>query len=120
MHPLRVVLVVDDDDDFRDTLVDMLRFEGFTVEAARNGQQGMDWLRGHGATPSVVLLDLMMPVMNGRAFLALKERDPSLVSVPVIVLTAGGDIHELRASGHQAFPKTAQLRDLLAAIAACD
>ena len=71
--------------------VDALRFEGFAVDAARDGKEGLAWLRDHGGTSCLVVLDLMMPVMDGRVFLDLKAKDPSLALIPVVVLTAGGD-----------------------------
>ncbi|HTA19622.1 MAG TPA: response regulator [Polyangia bacterium] len=121
MNPARSILVVDDDEDLRETLVDVLRFEGFVVGSARDGQEGLAWLRGHSDTRWIVLLDLMMPVMNGRAFLDARAIDPSLATNPVIVLTAGGDCRELKATGQLAncLPKTAPIHELLAAIAAC-
>ncbi|HVZ72108.1 MAG TPA: response regulator [Polyangia bacterium] len=115
------ILVVDDDDDLRETLVDALRFEGFSVESARDGHEGLAWLRGHDETRWIVLLDLMMPVMNGRVFLDERAKDPLLAKHHVIVLTAGGDCRELIATRQLAscLPKTAPLPEILAAIASC-
>jgi CheY-like chemotaxis protein len=117
----RLILVVDDDDNVRETLVDALAFEGFTVESARNGEEGLAWLQDHGEMRCLVVLDLMMPVMNGRVFLDQKANDPALAPVPVIVLTAGGDCRELNAAGGlvRCFPKTVTLPDLVTAIQAC-
>jgi DNA-binding response OmpR family regulator len=121
MSATRSILVVDDDEDVREALVDALRFEGFLVESARDGREGLAWLRDHSETRWIVLLDLMMPVMNGRAFLGARANDPLASKSPVIVLTAGGDCRELKASGQLAncLPKTASLQELLAAIASC-
>jgi CheY-like chemotaxis protein len=116
----RLILIVDDDDDLRETLVDALIFEGLTVASARDGQEGLAWLREHQGTPCLVVLDLMMPVMDGRTLLGLKAADPVLASIPVIVLTAGGDCHQLKASGRveHCLAKTVPLSELVAAIAA--
>ena len=121
MNRARTILVVDDDADVREALVDLLRFEGLSVDAVQNGREALTWLRDHGDTSTLVLLDLMMPVMDGRAFLAAKAEDPVLADVPVILLTAGGDYRELRGSRGvaTALPKPVQVAQLLAAIAAC-
>lgn len=60
------VLVVDDDPTLRDMVVDILDFEGYEVETARNGREALEKLRG--AEGYLILLDLMMPVMDGREF----------------------------------------------------
>jgi CheY-like chemotaxis protein len=114
----RLILVVDDDDDLRETLVDALSFEGLTVDSARNGQEAIQWLREHREASCLVVLDLMMPVMDGKTFLAVTAADPLLAKVPVIALTANGDCEELRASTRVAdcLSKTVPLSDLVAAI----
>jgi two-component system, chemotaxis family, chemotaxis protein CheY len=120
-HAKRSILVVDDDADYGETLQDALSFEGLTVALARDGREALTWLREHPRTPWVVVLDLMMPVMDGRAFLDAKANDPVLSSIPVIVLTAGGDCTGILASGQavDCLTKTADLRALLASIASC-
>ncbi|MDB4979802.1 MAG: cheY, partial [Myxococcales bacterium] len=99
-----------------------LSFEGLDVAVADHGADAMTWLRAHGEQPWIVLLDLMMPVMDGRAFLDARARDPELARIPVIVLTAGGDCRELRATQAIAtcFQKTVKLPDLVAAISRCE
>jgi CheY-like chemotaxis protein len=81
------VLVVEDDFDLRDALVPILEYEGHKVVSAANGREALDQLHGMPA-PSVILLDLMMPVMNGEDFRAAQLRDPRLASIPVVVLSA--------------------------------
>lgn len=81
------VLLVDDDFDLRDALVPILEYEGHRVVSAANGQEALDRLQSM-APPSVILLDLMMPVMNGEEFRAEQLRDPRLASIPVVVLSA--------------------------------
>jgi CheY-like chemotaxis protein len=90
------ILIVDDDPDIRETFMDALRFEGYTVAVSEHGQQAIDWLREHGDQRWVVLLDMMMPVMDGETFLRTRAEDPGLSRFPVIVLTAGGDCRELK------------------------
>jgi CheY-like chemotaxis protein len=80
------VLLVDDDDDFREALDAALRQQGFVVEHAANGREALSVLAR--SRPDAVLLDLMMPVMDGWQVLAAMGRDRSLASVPVAVLSA--------------------------------
>ena len=85
---MRWVLIVDDDPDLRETLIDALSLEGLSVHAAENGQVALDWLRAHAELDWMVLLDLMMPVMDGRSFLEARARDPVIAAIPVVILTA--------------------------------
>ena len=68
----------------------MLEDEGFSTAAAGNGSEALAWLDAHHQQTGVVLLDLMMPVMNGQQFLVAKEARPALAGVPVVVITASG------------------------------
>jgi CheY-like chemotaxis protein/signal transduction histidine kinase len=83
----RTVLVVDDDYDLRETMRDVLEDEGYIVETASNGQEALDCLRD-GNSPEVVVLDLMMPVMDGWHFLDELKREPALADIPVVVMSA--------------------------------
>ena len=83
------VFVVEDDVDTRDMLGRFLELEGFHVELAANGQQALDRLRD-GLKPSVILLDLMMPVMDGWQFRQQQLRDPEIADIPVVVVSAAG------------------------------
>jgi CheY-like chemotaxis protein len=85
------VLIVDDDADIRASLAELLRLSGYEVEQADNGMAALERIASD-SRPCVILLDLMMPVMNGWQFLELLRRreDPALASLPVVVLTALG------------------------------
>ena len=83
------ILVVEDEADIRTALCEILRDEGFHVAAACNGREALDELRS-GARPTVILLDLMMPVMSGVDFRVAQLEDARLAHIPVIVLTADG------------------------------
>ena len=87
----KTVLVVEDDAATRNALTFFLEGEGYTVCGVENGQEALDHLR-RNALPNVVLLDLTMPVMGGCEFLRLQKQDPALASIPVIVLSADGEV----------------------------
>jgi CheY-like chemotaxis protein len=81
------VLIVEDDEDLRDMMAQMLTIEGFAATAVANGREALDYLR-RAIKPHVILLDLMMPVMDGWEFRRRQQADPELAPVPVIVLSA--------------------------------
>jgi CheY-like chemotaxis protein len=83
------VFVVEDDVDTRDMLKRFLELEGFHVEMAANGQQALDRLHA-GVQPCVIVLDLMMPVMDGWQFRHRQVQDQALAAIPVIVVSAAG------------------------------
>ena len=84
-----MVLVVEDHADLRDMLAILLEGEGFSVQTATNGREALDRLEA--ARPSVILLDLMMPVMSGDEFRQRQLADPRYSDVPVICMTAAHD-----------------------------
>jgi|SRR5271166_1696737 len=83
------VLIVEDDDSAREALSDCLEMEGFSVAAARNGKEALDYLHG-GPAPKVILLDLYMPVMTGWEFREAQKKDATIADIPVVVVTAFG------------------------------
>ena len=83
------VLVVDDDPAIRETLCELLEDEGYRAVGAVNGKAALEILRRHDR-PCIILLDVMMPVMDGPAFRAEQLKDPDLSAIPVAVITAGG------------------------------
>jgi CheY-like chemotaxis protein len=84
------ILIVDDDSDVRSALAELLEEEGFSVEAARNGHEALIRLRTGKLHPALILLDLMMPGMDGWDFRSEQLRDPQLASVPVVIVSASG------------------------------
>jgi CheY-like chemotaxis protein len=85
----KLVLIVDDEQDLLDVTSFVLESEGFRVQTAKNGSEALEILRG-GTRPELVLLDMMMPVMNGWEFLEAIARIPAFRTIPVVVLTAAG------------------------------
>ena len=86
MNPL--VLLIEDDDDIREVVGDILESRGISVMRARNGRHAIGEVRARGVRPDVIVLDLTMPEMDGAEFLAAQEREPLLVQVPVVIATA--------------------------------
>jgi CheY-like chemotaxis protein len=82
-----VVLVVEDDVDTRDALCEALGLYGYSAVPAENGQHALDVLRS-GSRPCVILLDMMMPVMDGWGFRASQQQDRALSSIPVVCISA--------------------------------
>lgn len=112
----RAILLVEDDPDVAEALAELLTDEGFVVAIAANGLEGLTYLQTHDS-PSVILLDLMMPVMDGYTFRAAQRADPRLASIPVFCISAGAMDHRLGALDLAgAFKKPIDVAALLGAI----
>ncbi|NUQ76472.1 MAG: response regulator [Polyangiaceae bacterium] len=85
----KLVLVVDDDPDIRETVREILEEQGYRVVDAENGREALGRLRA-GSMPDLILLDLSMPVMSGPEFCSEQQKDPKLSRIPVVVVTATG------------------------------
>ena len=81
------VLIIEDDDDLREMMDQLLTLEGYQPETASNGKEALDFLHG-GGRPDLILLDLMMPVMDGWEFRRRQREDPQLSKLPVVILSA--------------------------------
>lgn len=81
------MLLVDDDEAMRESLSEFLEGEGFVVRTAQHGQEALDLLRDV-ELPGLILLNFMMPVMNGTQFLAAQKNDARLRDIPVVILSA--------------------------------
>lgn len=112
------VFVIDDDPGIRELLAEVLLDEGYDVMSAANGQEAVAYLRASPHHPCLILLDLMMPVMNGWEFREAQLQDPSIAPIPVVVLSAVSDLAaaaaNLQASGH--LVKPVELDQLLATV----
>ena len=85
------VLIIEDDPDLRDALSQLLSGEGYQVTTAADGREGLDRM-GVPPRPGLVLLDLMLPQMDGFEFRVRQLEDPELAGIPVIVFSGGGDV----------------------------
>lgn len=95
MTSAATVLVVDDDEDIRITLADVIEHLGYQAQTAEHGAEALAILQREPVRPSLILLDMMMPVMDGAAFLAELQKSPELASIPVVVISAHGKVDDL-------------------------
>jgi CheY-like chemotaxis protein len=106
------VLVVDDDQDIREALCELLRDEGYEAVAVANGQEALTYLRS-GKAPCVILLDLMMPVMDGWEFRRRQTSDPELSKIPVIIISAAGGLRASSIAAEKVLAKPLHLDQVL-------
>jgi CheY-like chemotaxis protein len=91
-------MIVDDDYDIRDALSQILGDEGYECLAAANGREALDVLARAAAAPGMILLDLMMPVMNGWQFRAKQRENAAIAAIPVVVISADSNVAEKAAA----------------------
>lgn len=82
------ILVVDDDEDIRVAMSDTLEAEGYRVQLAEDGRDALAKLRASTELPSLILLDLMMPNLDGAGFCVEQRGDPVLSRIPVVLVSA--------------------------------
>ena len=113
----RKLLLVEDDRDLREALCQLLNDSGYDVVCAENGREALEYLAG-APPPCVVLLDLMMPVMNGWEFRAEQSKNQRISDIPVVVVTADGraDLKALALGVDDYLRKPIQIDRLLDAV----
>jgi CheY-like chemotaxis protein len=85
---LPLVLVVDDDDEIREAIVELLADEGFEAVGASNGLEALNFLADCQRKPSLILLDLMMPELDGWTFCKVRQGVAMLMEIPVVAISA--------------------------------
>jgi two-component system, chemotaxis family, chemotaxis protein CheY len=108
-----MVLVVDDDRDIRECLRDLLMEAGYRVQIAAHGRAALELLAAAEEVPAVILLDLMMPVMDGMTFRAHQLGDPRLARIPLVLVTASGRPGGELMAGAQVLNKPLRMKQLL-------
>jgi CheY-like chemotaxis protein len=112
------VLVVEDDYEIRETLLELLEEAEISAVGAMNGRDALQKLRAASEKPCLILLDLMMPVMDGRAFRSEQLAEPELRDIPVVIFSAFRDLEdEAKALGAATYLpkplKIEQIRDVV-------
>lgn len=113
MPPL--ILVVEDDKDIRKSMKRLLASEGYEVALAENGKAALDYLISSSGLPDLIILDLMMPVMDGFEFRKIQEADAKLSRIPVVIMSADGNLDEkkLRTAARDTIRKPADIDTIL-------
>lgn len=112
MTPGQYILVVDDDDDFRETLCEVLVEAGYPVQQAENGEVALQ--RAREELPGIVLLDLKMPVLDGWGVMERMRKDARSAGVPILILSAYGFEWESELLGAQGYiPKSVGVDEIL-------
>lgn len=95
MNSKKSILLVEDDLDISEAIQSILEEEGFNLKCLFNGKEAIDYLRDTLQMPDLILLDIMMPHMNGYQFRELQLKDGRLASIPTIILSAAGKCDDL-------------------------
>ena len=106
------ILVVEDDEGIRETLKVMLEFEGYPVTVTSNGKEALDALKKI-PEPGLILLDLMMPIMNGWECSEAIQQTPEWTGIPIVVLTAFADKGQILQNARSVLKKPVEIDDLL-------
>jgi CheY-like chemotaxis protein len=95
MMPHGRILVVEDDDTIRESLVDFLGDNGYPAFGAVHGRDALDQLQASHPAPCLIVLDLMMPVMDGQTFREQQLQNPVLCGIPTVVMSAHRDVEHV-------------------------
>ena len=109
-------MLVDDDTDSRLAVRETLEEEGYQVITTSNGAEALAYLRAAPTRPFVLILDLNMPVMDGRSFLSERDRDPDLRAIPVIVVSGDESVRMATSTNVEYVQKPVRIDSLLEAI----
>ncbi len=111
------ILVVEDDDDIREVMQELLASEGFQVDVAKDGVDALDKLASD-TTPPLILLDMMMPKMDGETFLKLLRDRPAMADAPIVVISGNAAAREKARDLHAAacLVKPFELDELLGVV----
>ena len=112
----RRILLVEDDAAIRQVVADGLALEGYQAEGVSNGREALDWLEREGP-PAVVVLDLLMPIMNGAQLLEKLRADPRWAAVPAVLMSAAMPVREALPRADAYLVKPFNFSELVATVA---
>lgn len=116
MNDSRTILLIEDDAGIRESVAECLESEGYAVAPVTNGCEGLEWLR-RAARPDLIMLDLVMPVMNGSQFLSELRGNEALRDIPVVLMTAAMPSSAMSLPAADGYlPKPFELDQLLDAV----
>lgn len=90
MNSDQYVLLVEDDIDISEAVESILKEEGYQIKCCFNGKEALEFLKTADKNPGLILLDIMMPYMNGYEFREVQLKDPKIANIPTIILSAAG------------------------------
>jgi len=110
-----MVLLVDDNRELCEALAEFLSLQGHAVQCVANGSEALRVLVGSQTLPALILLDLVMPILDGWGFLAERGKDPLLAGIPVVIMSGSPDMaQKAKEAGAVAFvPKPVEPQTLL-------
>jgi CheY-like chemotaxis protein len=113
---VKKILIVEDDTDIARNLKELLESEGYQVVVSKNGKEALVFLQTD--IPNLIILDLMMPIMDGFGFRQIQRSDPRISHIPVIVMSADGHVEDkkLQLGVTNFIRKPADLEEVLAAV----
>ena len=115
MLDLETVLVVDDDPESLEATKDLLACEGYSVVTARNGLEALQELQG-GLRPRVMLIDLSMPLIDGRTLCQICEAEPAFARIPRVIVSADRNAAAMKGRARAVLPKPVECQSLLDAL----
>ena len=112
---MRKILIVDDNVSFVGAMKEFLKITGYEVVTANNGQEAMELLSSMKTLPSLIILDMIMPVMNGPEFRKAQLEDNRISKIPVILLTANNGFkdYQEKLQAYEFLNKPVESKDLL-------
>ena len=114
MVPEQSILLIEDDLDINEAIQSILKDENFKVNAVFNGKEALEYLKNSPLNPSLILIDYMMPCMNGLQFREAQLQDPKIADIPTVMLSATNNFEDINKLKFQEYlPKPIDLDSLI-------
>ncbi len=118
MNGQKHILIVEDDQFIRNSMLELVESVGCSAAAVGNGREAINYLNECSVLPNLILLDLMMPVMDGFEFRVEQQKDPKICGIPVVIMSADGHVadKQARTSAYDYLKKPFELESILAIV----